>query len=278
MYYIQPHYHGISRTTDDYERMAQAGVVAVAEPAFWAGFDRRYPQTFIDYFRQISEFEPTRAAQYGIRHFCWVAVNPKEAENISLSREVIAAMPEFFGRPTVLGVGEIGFNKNTRNELTIFREQAELAIKHRQLILIHTPHLVDKLKGTKMTLDLLRELRPDPNRVWIDHVEEHTIKAVLDAGYWAGMTLYPQTKMSPKRAADMLEIYGINRLLVNSSADWGPSSPFTLQDCAMEYRRRGHTEQELIEVFHNNPARFLAQNPKFDLPQIRLVKYTAASA
>ena len=147
MYYIQPHYHGISRTTDDYERMAQAGVVAVAEPAFWAGFDRRYPLTFIDYFRQISEFEPTRAAQYGIRHFCWVAVNPKESENISLSREVIAAMPEFFAKPTVLGIGEIGFNKNTRNELTIFREQMELAIKHNQLVLIHTPHLVDKLKG-----------------------------------------------------------------------------------------------------------------------------------
>ncbi len=271
MYYIQPHYHGISRTTEDYERMAQAGVVAVAEPAFWAGFDRRYPQTFIDYFRQISEFEPTRAAQYGIRHFCWVAVNPKESENISLSREVMAAMPEFFGKPTVLGIGEIGLNKNTVNELTIFREQMEMAIRHKQLVLIHTPHLVDKLKGTKMTLDLLRELRADPDRVWIDHVEEHTIKPVLDAGFWAGMTLYPQTKMSPKRAADMLEVYGKHRLMVNSSADWGPSSPFTLQDCAMEYRRRGHTEQELIEVFHNRPARFLGQNPKFDIRPIRLV-------
>lgn len=272
MYYIQPHYHGISRTTEDYERMAQAGVVAVAEPAFWAGFDRLYPQTFIDYFRQISEFEPTRAAQYGIRHFCWVAVNPKEAENVSLSREVIAAMPQFFDKATVLGVGEIGFNKNTANEGTVFREQVELAIKHRQLILIHTPHLRDKLKGTKLTLDILRELRADPSRVWIDHVEEHTIKPVLDGGYWAGMTLYPMTKMSPKRAADILEIYGKERLLVNSSADWGPSSPFTLQDCALEYRRRGHSEQELIEIFHNNPARFLGQCAKFDVKPLRLME------
>ena len=128
MYYIQPHYHGISRTTDDYERMAQAGVVAVAEPSFWAGFDRHYPGTFVDYFRQISEFEPTRAAQYGIRHFCWVAVNPKESENIALSREVMAAMPGFLDKPTVLGIGEIGLNKNTRNELVIFHEQMEMAL------------------------------------------------------------------------------------------------------------------------------------------------------
>lgn len=272
MYYIQPHYHGISRTTDDYERMAQAGVVAVAEPSFWAGFDRHYPKTFLDYFRQISEFEPTRAAQYGIRHFCWVAVNPKESDNITLSREVIAAMPVFLDRPTVLGIGEIGLNKNTPNELVIFREQMEMANKLRQLVLIHTPHLRDKLKGTKLTLDLLRELHADPERVWIDHVEEHTIKAVLDAGYWAGMTLYPQTKMSPRRAADMLELYGRHRLMVNSSADWGPSSPFTLQDCAMEYRQRGHTEQELIEIFHNNPVRFLGQNPKFDIRPIQLTQ------
>jgi len=272
MYYIQPHYHGIARTTDDYERMAQAGVVAVAEPAFWAGFDRHYPGTFIDYFRQISEFEPTRAAQYGIRHYCWVAMNPKEAEDVTLSREVIAQMPQFFDRPTVMGVGEIGFNRNTRNEQTIFREQLELAIKHHQLVLIHTPHLKDKLKGTKMTLDLLRELRADPARVWIDHVEEHTIRAVLDAGFWAGMTLYPQTKMSPRRAAFLLEPYGTDRQLVNSSTDWGPSSPFTLQECAMEYRRRGHSEQELLDVFHNNPARFMGQNSKFTIRPLRLVE------
>ncbi len=270
MYYIQPHYHGISRTTEDYERMAQAGVVAVAEPSFWAGFDRHHPETFLDYFRQISEFEPTRAAQYGIRHFCWIAVNPKESENVSLSRAVMAAMPDFLKYPTVLGIGEIGLNKNTPSELAIFREQMEMALKHRQLVLIHTPHLQDKLKGTNLTLDLLRELGADPERVWIDHVEEHTIKRVLDAGYWAGMTLYPQTKMSPRRAADMLEHYPTSRLLVNSSADWGPSSPFTLQECAMEYRRRGHSEQELLDIFHNNPARFMGQNPKFDIPPIRL--------
>jgi len=275
MYYIQPHYHGISRTTEDYERMAQAGVVAVAEPSFWAGFDRHYPQTFLDYFRQISEFEPTRAAQYGIRHYCWIAVNPKESENLSLSRQVISAMPSFLDKPTVVGIGEIGLNKNTPNELVIFQEQMEMALKHHQLVLIHTPHLRDKLKGTKLTLNLLRELRVDPRRVWIDHVEEHTIKAVLDAGYWAGMTLYPTTKMSPRRAADMLELYGPERLLVNSSADWGPSSPFTLQDCAMEYRQRGHTEQELIEIFHNNPARFLSQNPKFDVKPIQLIQEPA---
>ena len=270
MQIIQPHYHGIARTVQDYERMAMSGVVAVAEPAFWAGFTRAYPETFIDYFRQISEFEPTRAARYGIRHFCLVAVNPKEAENPELSRAVMEKMPEFFKKPTVLGVGEIGLHKTTGSEEEIFQAQVEMAIQYDQLILIHTPHLEDKARGTHRILAMLENLSVNPDRVWIDHAEEHTIRAIRDAGYWTGFTLYPITKCSSKRAVDMLEIYGTERILVNSSADWGPSDPFTLQECILEFRSRGHSVQEAIEVFHNNPARFLGQNPKFDIPPIRL--------
>jgi hypothetical protein len=270
MQIIQPHYHGIARTAQDYERMAMSGVVAVAEPAFWAGFDRLYPETFIDYFRQISEFEPTRAAAWGIRHFCWVAVNPKEAENPELSRAVLDRMPEFFEKPTVLGVGETGLHKSTRNECEIMEAQVELAIRHRQLILVHTPHLADKLRGTKRILEILEGMPVDPDLVWIDHVEEHTIRQAKDAGYWIGFTLYPITKCSAKRAVDMLETYGAERTLVNSSADWGPSDPFTLQECILDFRRRGHSLQEAIEVFHNNPARYLGQNPKFDIRPVRV--------
>ncbi len=270
MQIIQPHYHAIARTAQDYERMAYSGVVAVAEPAFWAGFDRLYPETFLDYFRQISEFEPTRAAQYGIRHFCWVAVNPKEAENPTLSRAVLEKMPEFFEKPTVLGVGETGLHKSSRNECEIMEAQVDLAIRHDQLLLVHTPHLEDKLRGTKRILEILRGMPVNPDRVWIDHVEEHTLRMCKDPGYWVGFTLYPITKCSPRRAVDMLEKYGTERTLVNSSADWGPSDPFLLQECVSEMRARGHRLQEAIEVFHNNPARFLGQNPKFDIRPVRV--------
>ena len=270
MQIIQPHYHAIARTAQDYERMSMSGVVAVCEPAFWAGFDRRYPETFIDYFRQITEFEPTRAADYGIRHYSWVAVNPQEAENKELTEEVLRAMPEFLKMPNVLGVGETGLHKSTPNECDALAAHVELAVEHDQLILIHTPHLSDKAHGTQRTLEILAGLNVNPDRVWIDHVEEQTVKSVLDAGYWAGMTLYPVTKCSAKRAVDILERYGTDRLLINSSADWGPSDPFTLQQCVVEYRRRGHSLQEAIEVFHNNPCRFLGQNPKWDIKPIRI--------
>ena len=66
MYYIDPHVHMVSRVTDDYYRMAQMGCVAISEPAFWAGFDRGSAEAFHDYFRQLVEYEPKRAAAHNI--------------------------------------------------------------------------------------------------------------------------------------------------------------------------------------------------------------------
>jgi len=264
MYYFDPHIHMVSRTTDDYEMLAKMGCVALSEPAFWAGFDRGSVESFRDYFRQLTEFEPQRAAQYGITHYTWLCINAKEAENVRLSREVIAMIPEFLDRPNVLGIGEIGLNKNTKNEAVIFQEHVELAIQHDQQILIHTPHLEDKYMGTRMILDMLGdESRLDRGRVLVDHVEEHTAGHVLDEGFWAGMTLYPVSKCTPERAVDMIEMHGAERLLVNSAGDWGPSKPTAVPDFILAMRRRGHPESLIRKVVYENPLQFFGQSQHF---------------
>ncbi len=266
MRYIDPHIHMISRTTDDYQRMAQAGCVAVTEPAFWAGFDRSSPHGFYDYFTQLTDFEPRRAATYGIRHFCWLCINPKEAEDPAFAREVMAFIPEFLERPNVLGIGEIGLNKNSRNELVIFEEQLALAERHDQLVLIHTPHLEDKLKGTRLIMDAVKNNgKIDPGRVLIDHVEEHTVGPVLDGGFWAGMTLYPDTKCTPQRAADIIEMYGRERIWINSAGDWGPSDPLAVPKARLEMAARGHCANDIDRISFDNPATFLGQSGKFTI-------------
>ncbi len=264
MYYIDPHIHMVSRITDDYETLARMGCVAVSEPAFWAGFDRGSADGFRDYFRQLTEVEPKRAAQYGIQHYSWMCINAKEAENVELSREVMKMIPEFLDQPGVLGIGEIGLNKNTRNESVVFMEHVELALKYDQPILIHTPHLEDKYLGTRMIIDMLADFSSlDRTRVLIDHVEEHTVRAALDAGYWAGMTLYPVTKCTPDRACDIVEQYGTDRLLVNSAGDWGPSKPSAVPDFIMALRRRGATEAFIREMVYDNPRAFFAKSRNF---------------
>ena len=264
MYYLDPHIHMVSRTTDDYETLARMGCVGLSEPAFWAGYDRGSVDGFRDYFEQLTDFEARRAAQFGIQHFTWLCINAKEAENVKLSREVIAMIPEFLDRPGVLGIGEIGLNKNTKNEATVFLEHVDLAMKTDEQILIHTPHLEDKFQGTKMILDMLTDdSRIDRSRVLVDHVEEHTVRAVLEAGFWAGMTLYPVSKCTPARAVDMVEIYGPDRLLVNSAGDWGPSKPTAVPDFIMEMRRRGHAESLIRQVVYENPIEFFSQSRGF---------------
>jgi hypothetical protein len=265
MDYIDPHIHMVSRTTDDYENLAKMGCVAVSEPAFWAGFDRGSADGFRDYFRQLTEFERKRAGWYGIQHYTWMCINAKEAENVELSREVIAMMPEFLDRPGVLGVGEIGLNKNTHNESIIFQEHVQLAASRGEQILIHTPHLQDKYPGTRMILDMLADHRGlERHRVLVDHVEEHTIAHVRDAGYWAGMTLYPTSKCTPERAVDMVEMYGAERLMVNSAGDWGPSKPSAVPDFILEMRLRGHPNQLIRKVVYENPLEFFSQSRNFE--------------
>lgn len=266
MRYIDLHAHMVSRTTDDYQQMALTGCAAVTEPAFWAGWDRSSADGFEDYFRQLTTFEPSRAAQYGIQHYTWLCLNPKEGEDRELAREVLRRIPSFLDHPNVLGIGEIGLNRVTRNEIETFRDHVALALEHGQMIHIHTPHLEDKYKGTRTIIDLLLEFQGlEPGRVMIDHAEEHTADIILGNGFWTGLTLYPQTKVSPERAIDLVEVHGPDRICVASACDWGPSVPTAVPHFALAMRRRGHPESLIHRVIYENPARFLGQSPKFRL-------------
>ncbi len=267
MRYIEPHGHMVSRTTDDYIKMATAGCACVSEPAFWAGFDRSSVDGFHDYFCQLTDYEPKRAAKFGLAHYSWLCINPKESEDVELAKEVIGIIPKFIGRPNVLGIGEIGLNKNSRNEMRVLEMHVDLAARTNELILVHTPHLEDKLKGTRLILDVLKaDSRIKPERCIIDHVEEHTVQMVLDRGHWAGMTLYPESKCTGARAADILETYGHERLWMNSACDWGVSVPLAVPYAALEMRKRGWTAEKVDSVIYGNPIRFMSQSPKFKVP------------
>ena len=257
----------VSRITDDYVKIVTAGCEAICEPAFWAGFDRSSAAGFYDYFCQLTEHEPKRAGKFGLPHYSWLCINPKESEDVKLAQEVIELIPKFLNRPNVLGIGEIGLNKNSRNELKVLELHVDLAARHNQLILVHTPHLEDKLKGTRLILDVLKsDKRIRPERVIIDHVEEHTIELVMDSGMWAGMTLYPESKCTPARAIDMFELYGGQRIWMNSACDWGVSDPLAVPKTALEMRKRGHAREAIEKLVFQNPVAFLKQSGKFSVP------------
>ena len=247
-------------------RMARPGVPAICEPAFWAGFDRSSADGFYDYFCQLTEHEPKRAAKFGLPHYSWLCINPKESEDVKLAEEVIGIIPKFLDRPNVLGIGEIGLNKNSRNEMRVLEMHVDLAARQDQLILVHTPHLEDKLKGTRLILDAFRsDKRIRPERVIIDHVEEHTVKMVLDAGFWAGMTLYPETKCTAARASRHAGGLRQRTHLDEQRLRLGR------ERAAGGAKRRARNAsprprpKAIDRMVYGNPVQFLGQNPRFAL-------------
>src|SRR5687767_7274675 len=191
---FDPHIHMTSRTTDDYQAMAKAGIVAIVEPAFWVGQPRTHVGTFEDYFLSLLGWERFRASQFGIRHFCTMSLNPKEANSPQVARGVLDLLPRYLEKDGVVAVGEIGYDDMTPVEDQVFAEQLEMARRHQLPVLIHTPHR-DKKKGTERTIALLRECKFPEHMALIDHNNEETLPLVLASACWAGHSVYPATKM-----------------------------------------------------------------------------------
>src|SRR5688572_18458780 len=137
---FDPHIHMTSRSTDDYQAMAANGITAIVEPAFWVGQPRTHVGTFEDYFLSLLGWERFRASQFGIKHFCTLGMNPKEANHEALAQGVLELLPRYLEKDGVVAVGEIGFDDMTPTEEAIFQKQIELAQDAELPILIHTPH------------------------------------------------------------------------------------------------------------------------------------------
>jgi predicted metal-dependent TIM-barrel fold hydrolase len=260
---FDPHIHMTSRTTDDYQRMAEAGVQAIVEPAFWLGQPRTNPGSFTDYFDSLIGWEPFRASQFGIKHHATIALNPKEA-NDPRCRPVLDLLPRYLAKDGVVAVGEIGYDSMTPAEDEVFAAQLALALDHDLPAMVHTPHR-DKARGTQRSLDVVKESGIDPGRVLLDHLNEVTVAAARDAGVWTGFSIYPDTKMSPERMVAILREYGPERVLVNSAADWGKSDPLLTLRTAEAMLAAGFDEDDVDRVLWRNPVEFYSQSGRLDL-------------
>ena len=259
MRFLDSHVHMVSRTTDDYQRMAAAGVTAIIEPSFWQGQPRTEAGTFKDYFNTLIGFERFRASQFGIKHYCTIGLNPKEANNEKLAEAVMELLPLYICKEGVVGIGEIGFDDQTKAEEKYLRWQAQLALEADLPIQIHTPHR-DKKAGTIRTMDVLEDVGVDPRKVIIDHNNEETVKAVLDRGYWAAFTIYPHTKLGNQRMVEVMMEYGAERIVVDSAADWGISDPLAVPKTAALMKDRGISLEQIEQVTYFNPLAAYGQS------------------
>jgi len=238
MRFFDPHIHVTSRTTDDLQNMADAGVRAIIEPAFWVGQPRTSVGSFVDYFSSLIGWERFRAAQFGITHYCAIGLNSKEANNEGLAREVLEIVPRFALKEGVVAIGEIGFDEITAAEERAYCEQVEFAKDNDMVVMVHSPHR-DKKRGIVRSLEIARDMGFSMEKLVIDHNNEETVQDTLDFGAWAAFTIYPHTKMGSERMVEIVQRYGPERIIVDSSADWGVSDPLSVPKTAKLMLERG---------------------------------------
>lgn len=260
---FDPHIHMTSRTTDDYEAMYAAGVRALVEPAFWLGQPRTSVESFVDYFDSLVGWERFRASQFGIAHHATIALNPKEA-NDPRCTGILDLLPRYLAKDGVVAVGEVGFDSMTDAEVQVFARQLELAGEHGLPAMVHTPHR-DKAAGTQRTLDLVREVGIEPGMVVVDHLNETTVEMVDDAGCWLAFSIYPDTKMDEHRMVTILQERGLERVLVNSAADWGRSDPLMTAKTGQAMLAAGFSEDDVDRVLWRNPVEFFGQSGRLML-------------
>ena len=263
MRFFDPHVHMTSRTTDDYQAMADAGIVALIEPAFWLGQPRTGVDSFRDYYSSLIGWERFRSSQFGIKHYCTIGLNSREANNEALAEQVMELLPSFVYKEGVVGIGEIGFDDQTPAEEKYYRLQLELAKEAALPVQVHTPHR-DKKKGTSKSMDIALEHGLTPASVIIDHNNEETVKEVLDRGFWAAFTIYPFTKMGNERMVEILKQYGSERIMINSAADWGISDPLAVPKSAALMKQRGIALQDIELVTYRNAVTAFGQSGQID--------------
>jgi len=259
MRFIDPHIHMSARTTDDYERMAAAGIVAIVEPAFWLGQPRTQVGSYIDYMSSLVGWERFRAAQFGIRHYCTIGLNSKEANNEALAEQVLEVLPRYLMKEGVVAVGEIGYDDQTPVEDKYYRAQLSLAREFDMLVQVHTPHR-DKKSGTTRSMDVAIEMGIDPERLVIDHNNEETVQEVLDRGFWAAFTIYPHTKMGNERMVEIARKYGSDHIFIDSSADWGVSDPLAVPKTGRLMLERGINAGDVEAICYGNALKAFGQS------------------
>jgi len=256
---FEPHAHMFSRVTDDYEQMALCGVRAILEPAFWLGQNRTSVGSFIDYFDTLLGWERHRSEQFGIHHFCTMALNPREANDDRVNQDVLDILPRYCQKDSVLGVGEIGLDDQTKKEEHFMLAQIQIAIDAGLPILVHTPHR-DKKRGFERCIDLIKDSGIPMEHVLLDHGNEETIKLTRDLGCYQGFSIYPFTKMDPNRMVKIILEFGIERVIVNSACDWGVSDPLMVPRTVVKLQQARVPDSDIETLVWKNPIDFFAQS------------------
>ena len=125
--------------------------------------------------------------------FFLAGVHPRNITEDLKAGDIRDLMLRRLDDPLCLGIGEIGLETGSRREKEILAAHLDLAEEVTgcgKVFGIHTPK-DDKVRVTNELLPILRKYNKYRENIVVDHCIEESIGAVLNGGYWAGVSISP---------------------------------------------------------------------------------------
>lgn len=262
MDFIDSHAHLKNMTWQNLEEMYLAGIRGIVSPI---QFDAAKPVAsvaIIELWDWLFETQFQRAKENLINPYAMIGISmvgtPKENPEMLYKK-----LPDYLKMQETVAIGEIGFepNSGTSQDLNfqeeLINKQLEIAKKINMPVVFHVPNPPDyKKKFTDRTLAICKKHRMNMDNILIDHCSEINIKAVLDAGAYAAISVQPFRNMTPKLAAEIIGKFGFNRILVDSDFGSDPSDHLAVPKTAFSLKKLGYNDKNIQKVCYFNAKNF----------------------
>lgn len=251
------HIHADTRGWEDLRTLSLFGVTAVVTCSHDV-FDFSVPQSVLDHYRRLLNFDSMRLRMNHIRPFVALGIHPEGIPHEGVD-EVLARLPELLAQENVVAVGEMGLQKGTDQEIDVLRRQVEIARDLGKPCIVHTPQK-NKAEVARLAMQVITQVGISKDLVEIDHVDSRIIEEALDFGSWIALSVQP-FKISDKEAAELVHAHGGNRIMLNSDLAGGMSDVLSIPKAIFEMKSLGIGSDDIRKVTYDNAQEFYRVGP-----------------
>ncbi len=259
---IDPHVHVIWMRGPDVLMMSVAGVEGAVNPTphalRWITSGDTLLRMWDDFLNRWVSYFAARGIE--LYHTLSVPMAGIDSEGVD---ECLEKLPEYLKNKRVVGIGEIGLNNGTADEVRLFRAQLKIAKAHNLPIIVHTPPPGEPqvMPVTHQILDVIREEGFPIERAVLDHTAKDTVKMRLAAGAIVGLSVC-YDKNRPDDAAEMVMENPDKRdqIFINSEFGFNNDGYFSVPRAVLSLRMKGLAGKEIEKITWDNPKKF------FNLP------------
>jgi predicted metal-dependent TIM-barrel fold hydrolase len=256
---MDPHVHMDALTKNNLELMAITGIKAVVADGAPSEGLTISASAVTDFYERTLGYDTRRGSDAFIKVYTLLGLNmfgvPPDYE------KVLEVLPEYLNRDRVVGLGEIGLDPNSRRcpdlsqQEEILKAELTMARQYDKAVLLHVPS-AEKTSWVERYFKLIDEAGLEHDKVVLTHADSSIIKMITDYACIAAITVSPMRRITPGDGAKMLQGVDLGRMLVNSdSILQHPSDPLSVPKTALEMRKLGFTNEEIRQVFFDNPKR-----------------------